>query len=85
MKDDWSLWRHIIELVKQIITPEGLMLAASLHTAMRVLTQGPEWAAWPAIVWNIIMIANRTGRWLIPPGLEKFLAARYSTGLGKQI
>lgn len=79
MKDDWSIPRHLRELVKQVLTPEGVMLVASMYTCVRVLTQGPEWAAWPVIIWNAMMIFNRTGRWIIPDFLQKWFAAKNGT------
>lgn len=82
-QDEWGFFRHIKELFNQVLTVEGAMLVASMYTCVRVLTAGPEWAAWPAIVWNGAMIANRTGRWVLPSFVEKFLAAKYGNGVPK--
>lgn len=78
--DEWGIARYAQELVKQILTPEGLMLLASMYTCVRVLTAGPEWAAWPAIIWNAMMVFNRTGRWIVPDFIQKWFAAKVQNG-----
>lgn len=80
MRESWGFWRHVRETLEQLVSVGGLMLVASTYVTVRVLTLGPEWAVWPAILWQAGTVFNHTGRWIIPPIAEKFLAAKYNSG-----
>ena len=82
MRDEWSLFRHLKELVKRLLTVSGLAVAGSFLAVIRVLFYGPEFAIWPAIAFYLIAQFNDTGRWLIPPFVEKVIAAKYGTPNG---
>jgi len=72
----WGFWRHVRETGEQFVTVSGLMLFASLVTTVRVLLSGPEFAVWPAIIWNSMMVFNHTGRWILPQGIAAWLQAK---------
>lgn len=83
MKPEWGIFRHLKELIKRLLTVSGLAVAGSFLAVIRVLFYGPEFAIWPAIAFYLIAQFNDTGRWLIPPFVEKFLAAKYANGAPK--
>jgi hypothetical protein len=76
VKDEWGFFRHIKELANQILTVSGMMLAASTVTTIRVLIAGPEFAVWPAIIWQAMQVFNFTGRWIIPQFMQQWFAAK---------
>lgn len=76
LNDEWGFWKHTKELLTQLTTVSGLMLAASTVTTIRVLVSGPEFAVWPAIIWQAMQTFNHTGRWIIPQFIQQWFAAK---------
>lgn len=75
-RKDWGFWRHVKETLEQFASVSGVMLLASLGATVRVLISGPEYAVWPAIIWNSMMVFNHTGRWILPQGIQAWLQAK---------
>lgn len=75
-RDDWGFFRHIRELVNQVLTVSGMMLVTSVVAAVRVLLYGPEFSVYPAIIFCSMMTFNHTGRWIIPQFMQQWFAAK---------
>lgn len=66
MKNDWSLWQHLRETLHQFVTVSGVMLLGSFTTTIYVAVAVPSRSLEWLVFWNVAMITNHTGRWILP-------------------